>query len=263
MSSHPVTSVRRLTVAALVVAALGLGPTPGIAQDEPPPAFTYVAEWTIPRSQWQGFQEWTLKQDKPILERLASEGVLLDWGFYETFVHFEGGNTHGLWWTTASFADMDKALAALAKAPSHPALVGAGHHDFLLRTASGGRRSGTVSGGYLYVNRQVVRPGEGGAWLRMWDAYTKPVYEQLLAEGALAGYAVHYEDVHTGPPTVRYIATISTGAAAEDRIEAAQRAARAGLSEGEREAASAASDEMTDGAEHRDYFARILAAWFK
>jgi hypothetical protein len=263
MSSNPVPSFRRLTVAALAVATLAVVPVPGRAQDEAPAAFTYVAEWTLPRSQWQGFQEWTLKQDKPILERLANEGVLLDWGFYETFVHTDGGNTHGVWWTTASFADMDKVLAALAKAPSHPALVGAGHHDFLLRTASGGRRSGTVNGGYLYVNRQVMRPGEGAAWQKMWDAYSKPVYEQLLADGALAGYSVQYEDVHTGPPTVRYIATISTSAAGEDKIEAALRASRGELSEGEREAAGAASNSMTDSAEHRDYFARIIAAWFK
>lgn len=263
MPSIPFPSFRRLTVAAFALAALATLPVPGFAQDETPPSFTYVAEWTIPRSQWQGFQEWTLKQDKPILERLGNEGVLLDWGFYETLVHTDGGNTHGLWWTTASFADMDKALAALGKAPSHPALVGAGHHDFLLRSASGGRRSGTVSGGYLYVNRQVMRPGEGGAWLKMWNAYTKPVYDQLMADGALAGYYVHYEDVHTDSPAVRYVATISTSAAAEDQIEAAVRAPSGERSEGEREAAAAASNGMTDNTEHRDYFARIIAAWFK
>lgn len=263
MSSNSIPRFRRLAVAALAVAALAAVPVPSFAQDEAPPAFTYVAEWTLPRSQWQGYHEWTMKQDKPILERLASEGVLLDWGIYETFVHTDGGNTHGTWWTTASFADMDKVLAALAKAPSHPALVGAGHHDFLLRTASGGRRSGAINGGFLYVNRQVMRPGEGGAWLKMWNAYTKPVYEQLMADGALAGYSVQYEDVHTGPPTVRYIATISTSAAGEDQIEAALRASSGERSEGEREAAAAASNGMTDNGEHRDYFARIIAAWFK
>lgn len=263
MSSNSVPRFRRLTVAALAVAAFCAVPGPGFAQDEAPPAFTYVAEWTLPRSQWQGFQEWTLKQETPILERLAKEGVLLDWGFYETFVHTEGGNTHGLWWTTASFADMEKTLAALAKAPTHPALVGAGHHDFLLRSSSGGRRSGTVNGGYLYVNRQVIRPGEGSAWQKMFDAYRKPVYDKLTADGAVAGWAVHYEDVHTGPPSVRYIATITTSAAAEDAVEAAFDAAGDELSEGERAVAAAASDDMTDNSEHRDYFARIIAAWFK
>ena len=49
----------------------------------------------------------------------------------------------------------------------------------------------------------------------------------------------------------------------ELRIEATLRSSRDELSEGEQEAASAASNSMTVGAEHRDYFARIIAAWFK
>lgn len=233
------------------------------AAQEPSPSFTYVAEWTIARDQWQGYSEWGIKNHKPILERLSAEGTLLDWGFYETYVHETEGNTHGLWWTAASIANIEKTRAALLKAPFHPAAAAGAHRDYLLRTMAGGSRSGATSSGFLYVNMQEVRAGQGDAWEKMWEKYSKPVLDELVAKGVLASYAVHYEDVHTAPNSMRFLVSVSTSPEAEDQADAAFTAARAKLSTEERAEFQRLSRELTVPESHRDYMARISAAWFK
>lgn len=252
----------RTRFALLAIASLGLL-TPALARAEAPDPFTYVAEWSIARDQWSGYSEWTMKHHKPILERLAADGTLVGWGFYETYIHTATGPTHGVWWTSLDFAGIEKARVELLKAPFHPAAAAGAHRDLLLRASFKGSRSGAVTGGFLYVNTQVMRPGKGGDWSKLWEQNAKPVLDELVAQGALAGYSVQNEDVHTAPMTARMVVTVSTSAAAEDQIEAAFAAAAAKRSPEEREALAAQMRELTDTEAHRDYMARVLAAWFK
>lgn len=247
---------------ALVVSALVLPAAPVLAQDGPVP-FTYVAEWTIPRDQWAGYAEWTARHHRPILERLASEGKLLDWGHYETYIHADDGPTHGTWWSAATFADIEGARLALLKAPFHPAATAGAHHDFLFRPIDGGRRSATLGEGFLHVSFQEIRPGEEAAWKALWDRTTRPVFEALVASGDLASYSVLREDVHTATSARRAVVTISTSAAAEDRIEAAFAAARAGRTPAEREELSNAARATVVQENHRDYLARLASAWLQ
>jgi len=242
---------------------LGLAAAPAIAQGEAPDPFTYVAEWSIARDQWQGYSEWGIKNTKPILERLAADGTLLDWGFFETYIHTPDQITHGIWWSSATFAGIEKTRIELLKAPFHPAAAAGMHRDWLLRAQKRGVRSGNVSGGFLYVNNQIVKPGQGREWTDLWEKNSKPVLDDLVAKGAVAGYLVQTEDVHTEANNLRMVVTISTSAAAEDQIEAAFAAANAKRSEAEREMMWQKNREMTDSLAHRDYMARVTSAWFK
>ncbi len=256
-------AVRLVSLAvALVVSALALPAPPALAQEGPVP-FVYVAEWTIARDQWAGYAEWTARHHKPILERLATEGKLLDWGYYETYIHTDDGPTHGSWWSAASFADIEAARTALVKAPMHPAAAAGAHHDFLFRPLDGNHRSVTLSEGFLHVSFQEVRPGEEADWKALWDRTTKPVFEALVASGDLASFSVLREDVHTATSARRAVVTISTSAAAEDRIEAAFAAARAAHSPEEREELSAAARATVVQENHRDSMARLTSAWMK
>lgn len=237
--------------------------SPALAQDDAPEPYTYVAEWTIARDQWQGYAEWAARNTRPILERLAADGTLLGWGFFETYVHTPDQSTHGLWWTAATFAGIEKTRTELVKAPFHPAAAAGAHRDYLLRVGAHGGRPGSVAGGFLYVNSQFVKPGQGSVWADLWEKNAKPVLDELVAAGALASYGVYTEDVHTETSTQRMIVTISTSAAAEDQIEAAFTAASAKRTEAERETLAQKNRELTDAPAHRDYMARVTAAWFK
>jgi hypothetical protein len=110
---------------------------------------------------------------------------------------------------------------------------------------------------------QDVRVGKGDEWREMFEKYSKPIYDDLVAKGVLASWAVHVEDVHTAPNTLRYVVTVSRSAEAEDQVEAAFVAASAKRSEAEREALGAIYRELAVGENHRDYMARVTAGWVK
>ena len=237
--------------------------SPALAETDAPDPYTSVAEWTIARDQWQGYSDWAMRNHKPILERLAADGTLIDWGFFETYIHTESGSTHGVWWSSASFAGIEKTRAELLKAPSHPAAAAGAHHDYLFRSRMGASRSGAISGGFLSVNVQELRPGQGKDWSALWERTSKPVLDDLLAQGTIASYAVQAEDSHTQSSALRWLVTISPSAAAEDQVEAAFDAAISQRSEAEREAFGRLMRDLTVPESHRDYLARITAAWFK
>lgn len=154
----------RILVAAFVLAALAAVAGVAVAEEAREP-FTYVAEWTIARDQWSGYAEWIARDHKPAW-LAADGGTLVDWGIYETYVHTEGENTHGIWWTATSFAGIEKARVQLLKVPMHPAAAAGAHHDYLLRAIEGKSRSATVAGGFLTVNTNEVRAGHEKEWRR-------------------------------------------------------------------------------------------------
>lgn len=254
------TAIACTTLTALALLSTGAGVAS--AQEKPDP-LTYVAEWVIARDQWAGFAEWTARHHKPILKRLAADGTLLDWGIYETYIHVEGRETHGIWWTAASFAGIEKTRVELLKAPFHPAAAAGAHHDYLLHTMAGAGKGGAISGGFLSVNMQEVKAGHEKEWRDAWEKYSKPVLDEMVTKGILASYALQAEDVHTGPRSTRFLATVSRSAEAEDQIGAAWDAANARYSDAEREVMRDLIRETTVMENHRDYFARVSAGWVK
>ena len=252
----------RILVAAFVLVVLAAVAGVAVAEEAREP-FTYVAEWTIARDQWSGYAEWIAKNHKPVLDRLAADGTLVDWGIYETYVHTEGENTHGIWWTATSFAGIEKARVELLKVPMHPAAAAGAHHDYLLRAIEGKSRSATVAGGFLTVNTNEVRAGHEKEWKESFDTYYKPVLDELVAKGTLVSWALHAEDIHTGPRGLRFLVSVSPSAAAEDEIEAAFTAADAKRGEAQGQLLRNLARESTVMESHRDYLARVSAGWSK
>lgn len=250
------------TIAIIAMTAISIA-FPLMAQEKPPEPYTFVAEWTVPRDQWASFAEHMNKNVKPIFERMGSDGTLIDWGMYETLVHEETKNTHGIWWSAKTFANLEKARLEAIKLPPHPAMVTAPHRDYLLRSMFGASRTGAGAGGYVYVNTQHVRAGMEARWKEMWEKVNKPVLDDLVAKGQLLAYWVQYEDVHTAPNSLRFIVTISASADAEDKINAAFDAARAKRSDLENQGLGSIMRELAVPEDHRDYMARITGAWFK
>jgi hypothetical protein len=159
---------------------------------------------------------------------------------------------------------MEKArLELLPTAATSAALTQAtGHSDLFLNTVLGNAKSGSGSG-YLSVAIQLVKPGKGREFRDLWTKNTKPVLDDLMAKGAVAGYAIHAQDVHTDNPGLRWIVTIVPTAAADDAVGAAFDAANEKLTPQERQTRELMMDNVIDRAAHRDAYARIIRYWQK
>jgi hypothetical protein len=234
------------------------------AQQAETPYYVYVAQWAVPRAQWDAYVAGWEKDTKPVLERMTANGTLVSWGVFTTIVHEADGITHGVWWAGSSIAALERVREELIKMPPAPALTAATRHrDYLLRNLLHRSKTTAPSSGYLHVASWVVKPGRGAEWRELWEKYNKAALEDQFAKGNLLFYSVDVEHVHTQDPGVREVVTISPNAEAEDQVSAAIAAVAEKRSAEERRAIADAFAEVLVPGSHRDYFARVLSWWHK
>ena len=238
---------------------------PAAAQTAPATEpYTFVAEWNVPRAQWVAFLEDFDKNTKPVLEKHAAAGTLISWGAFESIVHTPDGYTHGVWWSATSYAGIEKARLELVKSAAGSASLAAatGHRDVYMRSIAGAGKPGSGEG-YLNVSSYLIKAGKAQEWKQLWDKNSKPLFDELVAKGALLGYSIDVEDVHTDSPMWRHVVTVSPSADADDQFVAAMDAASAKLTPEERKTRGLTMDALLEPGAHRDGYARILRHWRK
>jgi len=252
-------SPHRSALLGLVALCLLAPPGASAQQAEQPPLYTFVAQWTVPRAQWGEAAAFFEKTTRPVLERLTASGTLAGWGNTDTVVHQEDATTHGTWWTASSLAGIERAREELLKLPPNPAMASAKHRDYLLRSIIyNGKPAGPASG-YLSVGSTKVQPGKGQQWREFWEKYTKPTYDELVADGTIAGYSVDVEQVHTDDPGWRFVVFVAPSADAVDKVNAAFQALFRKRGPEENRGIFATQAELTVAGVHRDSFARVPA----
>jgi hypothetical protein len=226
--------------------------------------YTYVAEWNIPRGQWGTFVTDFDANTKPTLDKLAAAGTLISWGAFESIVHVPDGYSHGVWWTATSYAGIEKARLELMKSAATSASLTAAtaHRDSYLRSIVSAGKSGSGEG-YLSVASYLVKPGKAQEWKQLWEKNSKPVFDDLVGKGALIGYSIDVEDVHTDSPMWRHVVTVSPSAEADDQFVTAFDAAEQKLTPEERRTRGLMMEAVIEPGSHRDLYARVIRHWRK
>jgi len=243
----------------LVLAVLLVGllvPLVATAQQPEPPVYTFVALWNVPRAQWAEFTAFWEKNARPVLDRLQADGTIIGYGSFASVVHTEEGYTHGNFWETTSLAAVERALGELLKLPPNPASLGARHRDRLFRSLIYRARAASGSG-YVWVSATQVKPGKGREARELWEKYSKPTYDELLANGTISLYKLEVEHVHTESPGWRGVVYVAPSADAVDKVRAAFLALEQKRSSEENRAIGDAFAEVTVAGAHWDFFARV------
>jgi len=241
-----------------------LMPVMASTQQPEPAVFTYVAEWAIPRAQWDAFQANFDKNTRPVLDRASADGTLVSWGSYATYVHLDGDVTHGFWMQSVGTGGIEKVRDQLLKNPPDPSMLAATkHRDYFLRSLLRKSRTTGPAGGYLWVGSSVVKPGKGQDWRDLWEKYTKPLYDELLANGTITFYEVQVEHVHTDDPGLRFVVYATPTADGIGKVFAAAQARTQARSAEERQAIGNAFADATVAGPHRDFMAKVSSYWVK
>ena len=132
------------------------------------------------------------------------------------------------------------------------------HSDLFLSRLTGKHRAASGSG-YLRVNSVVVQPGKGAQWLAHWEKYTKPTFDELVANGTLTAYTVQNQYLATMDPNTRFVVTIAPNAESVDKVTAALAAANRKRSADERAAIATALAQLVVPGANRGFMARISA----
>jgi hypothetical protein len=230
---------------------------------------SYLGEFQVHPAKAGTFVEMVKKYDKPVLDRLMTEGAVLAWGLDTTVIHRDDGANFLFWFVTADYAGMDTVFAELEKmeesiseedqAKFMETINIAKHHDHILRAVHL-NVSPTPPEGRVYTNYASVKvkPGQGDDYLALYKKYTASVLDPLVADGTIYGYGLDREDFHTEEPQWRFIWIVVPNLAAFDKVDAAFEAAREGLSRAERSIMENQFREKAEPGAHRDYFFRSV-----
>jgi hypothetical protein len=247
-------SVWRLCVFG-VLFSVALFSAPSFAKapaNDKPALYTYVSEWAVPRAMWADYLKMD-EADTADMKKALSDGTIVGFGAYAVLNHQEGHPTHGTWFSATSMANLMKVLEALRTAPdaTSPVLAASKHWDYILESRDYAWHSGTFTNGYLRVAQWQFSSGASDPGGKLMRASIGSMLDKLLADGAIHGYQIDHETVHSSDPNVFDVAIVTNGAEGLDKFSDA-------IDETEKQDPTivAAFDSMIEAKGHRDMLAR-------
>ena len=204
---------KTLKVLALTVLFAGFA-TIGLASShEAPeaPIYVWINQLTAKPGQGDALVE-LLKKDAEILDPLVESGAAVEWGIAIPATH--SGGDSGIryqWISYVGWAGADQFMQAFmsrmqamsederkAMAAEWETVVEPGSHaDTINRSVHVGAGSpGRMS--YIHLSYQTAKRGKGGDAMKFYKENVAPVYDKLVADGAILNYGLHVPEVHQG-----------------------------------------------------------------
>lgn len=236
-----------------------------MAQPAPAP-LTSVALFRVQPDRMERFVE-MIRLITPSLDRLLQAGTIDAYGLDADVFHGEGPNV-AFWYSARNFAgisEAEKAVSAALRAnaekmkDAYSVTDFEKHRDLVVRSLEHG--GGNVPSGALpvtFFQQERVRPGKMPAARMMFRHHEKPVLDQLVRDGAIHGYSMDVEAIHTTEPGTVWYLIQAPDLGAMDKIQAAFASSREKMAATERRALEEMDEEVFDRKAHRDSVSRAV-----
>jgi hypothetical protein len=257
------TRLVKLLVLLLVLAA------PVAAQQPAPQPLTFWYDYTVKPGKEADFMTLVKTLGAPVRDKLMAEGVVLGWAIEVPVLRQPGAPTHTIWFAVNDMAGIEKVQAAMTAQREKLAADEAAKkvakgattedriqavfdetktRDWLTRDIVFNAAAKVPAGvqPYTRYNSVKVLPGKGSAYRQAWEKYNKPVLEKALAEGAIIAYGLGVEELKTTGSWTHFAWYMAKDLASLDKVRVLYNADRAGRSQDERDAITAAFRELTD-----------------
>jgi len=187
------------------------------------PMFSYISEWGVGREKSKEL-EGALANGRAVVEKHLASGDLVAFGADTTIVHREGETTHDVWWSSNSWAGLMKTLESIRGAanPGASVLNGAKHHDNIYVSRYYNWKPGSFTNGYTRVAVwKLKNSAPDDAVEQLAKGFAVPMFEKLLAEGAIYEYEIDEEAIHHEDPAIFMILYIANGPEGLDKASKA------------------------------------------
>lgn len=221
--------IKKMLLAVLwALTAIGIIAAPSTAQTaevkEKPPMYSYISNWTIPRAQW-GEMEKNNATDEKILEKALAAGTIIAYGNDTNLVHQPEGTTHDNWWSASSMAALLNVLDQFYKTGTATAPVlttATRHHDSIFVSRYYNWHAGSYKDVYTHVGAFRLRAdAPNDAVDVLSKSLMVPLFEKMLADGAIHEYEIDTETIHTEAPGMFLIVYVASSAEGLDKVNAA------------------------------------------
>lgn len=231
-------------------------------QPQPQP-LTFYYDYTVRPGQEEGFMELVKTVGAPVRDKLMADGVILAWGIETPVLRYPGGTTHLIWFSVANWGGVDKVLTAMeaqlqkmaAEDAKRTESAHASKQKPQMTTAERQQAVFDMSKTRDWLSRDLVsnygpnppagtlpvtrynfikvKPGMSADYRRTWEKYNKPVFDKLVADGALLAYGLAVEEVKTDGDFTHFVWMATSSMGGLDKIAAAFAADRARRTEDE------------------------------
>jgi hypothetical protein len=212
---------------------------------------TLLAEYYVKTGQEGEFLKLVNEFVGPIYEKLKAERAIIAWGVDVPLLHAPESATHSVWYTVPDTGALEKLIAAIeargkeiseaeqkaaeeARRRRQPAAKGmferfqetndlGKHRDFLFRALTMKYGSAPPPAGsqpYAWITVVTVKPGKAAEFQQLLGKYIYPVFDKLMAEGAINGYEMGIEEARSMPAT-HYVLASLPNLAAREKVRAA------------------------------------------
>jgi hypothetical protein len=249
------------------MAALILLPAFVTAQDGPMP-LTWVGMDKVKPGKGMEYPALFAKYNKPLLDRMVADGTALGWGVgYE--LAGPGGFNYLVWITMPGWAGMGAVEAAFdanyegmseeergAMMAEWMEVLETGDEKYMLLRHTVFNASPDAKYKYLRLSNNTAKPGHDSDVKKMYKSFVEPVYDQLLKDGAIAGYGLIEQAVHSDP-TFTHEAWITFDELADlEKVEKAFKEQE--VSDGDEVARDLAFNKMFESDAHYDRLIRVI-----
>jgi len=194
---------------------------------EKAPMYTYQSYWTIPRARWADMDKENAASSQKILAPALADGTLIGYGDDANLVHTAEGSTHDNWWQAHSMAGLMKVLDAFYKAgtaTSGAVLSATKHSDGMYVSRFYNWHAGSWKGAYGHSGAYTLKADAPNNAVEMLSRNLfVPLFEKLLADGAIVEYEIDEEMIHTESPGQFFIYYLAPTAEGLDKVDAAVR----------------------------------------
>jgi hypothetical protein len=187
------------------------------------PMYSYIANWEVSRDKFKDL-EGQLGANNALMSKHLADGSIVGFGNDITLVHKDGESTHDVWWSSMSWGGLMKALEAIKAAgtANAPVFAAGKHNDHIYAARYYNWRAGSFTNGYTRVAVWKLKSSApDNAIDQMARDFVVPLFEKLLADGAIYEYEIDEEAVHTGDPATFMLVYIANGPEGLDKGSAA------------------------------------------
>jgi hypothetical protein len=268
-------------LAIAAVAVLHAAPLAAQQAAPSPTQLTFYNDFVVNPGKEADFMDLVKTVGGPVRDKLMAEGVVKEWGVEVPLLRVPGDATHSVWYVVNDLAGVGKVQAAMAEALTKPAATSAAKgakamtnaerarevfdmsktRNWLMRDLQNGYGSSLPAAGaqpFIRYNAIKVKPGKGAEYRRLFDKYTKPIVDKLVADGVVEAWGIMIEDVKTTDNFTHVIWVVTPDMAAMDKVRAAVNADREKRSQEERDAITEAFGEVIDASASRSQIAQIV-----
>lgn len=125
--------------------------------------------------------------------------------------------------SATSVASLMKVLDVLRASPAStsPVVSASKHWDFLVSSRDYAAHSGTFTNGYLRVATWIGKEDANDPGGKIEKASMVAMLDKLMADGALHGYSIDREIIHTMDANAFFVVIVTNGAEGLDKFNAA------------------------------------------